>query len=68
MRQSESTLTDVEHSFGGKLEVNATEAERTSEWRDWLADEWYGQIIHYKLFGELDSYTDQNGEPLTARK
>ena len=68
MRQSESTLTGAEHSFGGKLEVNATEAERTSEWRDWLADEWYGEIIHYKLFGELDSYTDQNGEPFTARK
>jgi len=39
MRQSESTLTGVEHSCGGKLEVNSTEAERTSEWRDWLADE-----------------------------
>jgi len=68
MRKSENVLTEVEHAFGEKLEVNVTEAEHTSDWGELLEDEWYGEIIHYKLFGELVSYTDENGQPLTTRK
>jgi len=40
MRKSENVLTEVEHAFGEKPEVNVTEAEHTSDWGEWLEDEW----------------------------
>src|SRR5437588_9524191 len=38
------------------------------EWKDWLDDEWYGGIVYYRLFGELDDYRDEDGEPISKHR
>jgi len=48
------------------LAVLAVETEQLAdEWKEWLEDEWYGEVVYYKLFGHLDSYHN-DGEPLSA--
>jgi len=37
-----------------------------SGWEEWLEDEWYGAVVHFKLFGDLSTYCDCNGKSLTA--
>jgi len=50
-------------------EVLGIEREEAAEaWKEWLEDLWYGEIIHYKLFGDFESYRDMEGEPLTAHR
>jgi len=48
-------------------EVLVTEKEEAVEmWKELLEDLWYGEFVHYKLFGDFNSYRDADGEPLTA--
>jgi len=50
-------------------EVLVTEKEEmTGMWRRWLDDEWYSEIVHYKLFGDLEDYRDADSEPLTKHR
>jgi hypothetical protein len=67
MRKHEE-LAEGGKTSSTKFEVNLAEAERTSSWLPWLKDEWYGPVVHYKLYGDFDSYTDSDSKPLTARK
>ena len=56
-------------SRDGLKEVAAVEEEEViKNWSEWLEDEWYGAIAHYKLFGDLEGFRDENGEPLTTHK
>ena len=51
------------------LEVLVIEKEQLAEhWKRWLEDDWYGEIVHYKLFGHLDGYHNQDGEPLSTHR
>jgi len=51
------------------LEVLVIEKEQLAEcWKEWLEDDWYGEIVHYKLFGHLDNCSNGNGEPLSAHR
>jgi len=54
----------------GKVnEVLVVEKDQmTEEWKKWLNDEWYGEIVHYKLFGDMEDYRDADGEPLTRHR
>ena len=50
-------------------EVVAVETQQLAdEWKEWLEDKWYGEVVYYKLFGHLDDYRDQDGEPLSAHR
>jgi len=40
---------------------------RVVEWTKWLQDKWYGEVVHYKLFGHQNYYRDENGEPLSTQ-
>jgi hypothetical protein len=33
-------------------------------WEDWLRDDWYGSITHYKLTGDFDSLKGKDGKSL----
>ena len=51
------------------LEVCEVEREElASEWREWLEDKWYWEVVYYKLFGDLNDFKDENGTPLSARQ
>jgi len=51
------------------LEVLMIEKEQLAQcWKEWLEDDWYGEIVHYKLFGHLDNYSNGNGDPLSAHR
>jgi len=52
--------------LGGVMAVEEEEVVRG--WSEWLEDEWYGAITHYKLLGDLETFRDENGEPLTSHK
>ena len=50
-------------------EVLMTEKEKTTDgWKEWLEDPWYGEIVHYKLFGDLDGLCNDDGLPLTRHR
>ena len=54
---------------GDTLAVLVVETEQLAdEWKEWLEDDWYGEVVYYKLFGHLDSYRDRDGEPLSAHR
>jgi len=40
----------------------------TEEWKEWLNDKWYREIVHYKLFGDMENHRDADGEPLTRHR
>ena len=62
----DSGLAEVGKASG---EVAGVEAAKTiAEWRDWLEDEWYSDIIPYKLFSDLQNFCDVNGMPLTVQR
>ena len=62
----EGELAEVGKASG---EVAGVEEDKTTAaWRDWLEDEWYGDITYYKLFGDLQNFRDENGMPLTDQQ
>ena len=62
----EGRLAEVGKASG---EGAGVEEDKTiAAWRDWLEDEWYGDITHYKLFGDLQNFRDEDGMPLTAQR
>jgi len=65
MRVMESMFAEDGKAFDGGLKVYALEEDSTSGWEEWLEDEWYGAVVHFKLFGDFSIYRDGNGEPLT---
>ena len=68
MKVCESMLAEVRKALDKDLEVYLQEGESTSGWEEWLEDEWYREIVHLKLFGDLSAYRDSYGEPLTLHQ
>ena len=69
MRTMESTLTEIGEASGRGFEICVLEeGHTTSGWEEWLQDEWYETVTHFKLFGDLSNYRDGNGEPLTSHE
>jgi len=56
-----------ETQLGTILEVLAVDREQLAkQWKVWLEDKWYGEVVYYKLFGHLNDYRDEDGNPLSA--
>ena len=66
-----SRMRHIEEAVEKRITANVLEVlvmkkeEMMGMWKRWLDDEWYGEIVYYKLFGDLEDYRDDNGEPLT---
>ena len=46
--------------IGGEEMTSEREADRTQRieiWREWLEDDWYGEVVSYLLFGQSDNIT-----------
>ena len=48
--------------MGGEEMTSEREADRTQRieiWREWLEDDWYGEVVSYLLFGQSDKITEK---------
>ena len=50
MRVIERMFAKDGQAFGEGLEIYAWEGDCTSGWEQWLEDECYGAVVHFKLF------------------
>jgi len=60
----EGGLVEVRKAPGEVAVVEKEEA--MTAWKEWLEDEWYSEVTYYKLFGDLKTFRDEEGMPLSA--